>query len=63
MHKVLLLQLMFNQASSNNGLVIMQNTTDKANLQKMKVSATKQDSFVQTEINFVLGKNEDHTPH
>ena len=38
-------------------VVIMQNTQEKADLQKMKVNATK---FVRTEINFVLGKNGGH---
>ena len=33
-----------------------------ANLQKMKVNATKYERFVQTEINFVLGKNGGYMP-
>ena len=42
-------------------VVIMQNTQEKADLQKMKVNATKITKVcVRMEINFVLGKNGGH---
>ena len=38
-------------------IVIMENTQEKADLQKTEVDTTKQERFVWTEINCVLGKN------
>ena len=43
-------------------VVIMQNTQEKADLQKTKLNATKITKVVWTEINFVLGKNGGHRP-
>ena len=46
----------------NKLVVIMQNLPEKADLQKMKVNATKITRFVRTDINFVLEKNGGYRP-
>ena len=43
-------------------VVIMQNTQEKADLQKVKVNTTKIRKFVWMEITFILGKNGGHKP-
>ena len=43
-------------------VVIMQNTQEKANLQKTKINAKKIRKFVQAEMNFVLEKNGGNMP-
>ena len=43
-------------------VVIMQNTHEKSDLQKTKVNTTKQERFMQTEIDFILGKNGGYMP-
>ena len=40
----------------------MQNTQEKADLQKMKVEPQKYERLMWTKINFVLGKNEGYRP-
>ena len=43
-------------------VVIMQDTQEKADLQKTRANNTKQERFIQMDINFALGKNGGYTP-
>ena len=43
-------------------VVIMQNTQEKAKLQKVKVNGTKKERFVWMEINFIQENNGGHWP-
>ena len=47
--------------TANSTVVIMWNAQEKADIQKTKVNAMKIRTVCEDKINFVLGKNEDHT--